>query len=307
MIPDALKELHKKLQELQKYVHAGGVPPPSKAKTLLAQTGQKTVSYVEEARLLESGAKNVIHAGKYGQNVAGVRSGGIGKVYKYEHPYPNLLKEIDRTNTYYPAVAAASGAIKNEMLSGETLFRAFGPEGITHGRKVEQSKSIGAFWGRGAEPKTAKEWREKCAVLDEWNRNGWLTLVHIPPKAQIPACTSTVSEQFSKDIAGQYLPGGGQQAVVHAFFEKQVMELANKLHADGGGKGAIKLNDGLTITVEVKPSGWNDVNGKVGYGDTVIPGAAITERLGVTEKQTKVATQGSEAAAKHQRQKAEQL
>jgi hypothetical protein len=308
MIPDALKELHKKLQELQKYVHAGGVPPPSKAKTLLAQTGQKTVSYVEEARLLESGARNVTHAGKYGQNVAGVKdSDSIRRVYKHEYPYPDLLKEIDRTNTYYSAIAAASGPIKNEMLSGETLFRAFGPEGVTHRVTVDPSKPIGAFWGRGASPKTTKEWREKCAVLDEWNHNGWLAMVHIPPDIKIPACTSTVSEQFSKKIPGQYLPGGGQQAVVHAFFEQQVMTLANQLYKGGGGKSTIKLKDGSTITVEVKQSGWSGINGKVGYGETVIPGAAMTERLGITEKQAKVATQGSAATAKHQRKETEHI
>jgi hypothetical protein len=308
MIPDALKELHKKLQELQKYVHAGGVPPPSKAKTLLAQTGQKTVTYVEEARLLESGAKNVVHAGKYEQNVAGVKNADrIRSVYTHESPYPDLMKRKDDTNTYYPAIAAASGPIKNEMLSGETLFRSFGPEGHTLGHKVGESHAVGAFWGRGAPLKIGKEWREKCAVLDEWNRNGWVAMVHIPPKVKIPACTSTVSEQFSKTIPGQYLPGGERQAFVDAFFESQVMALANQLYKKGGGKDTVKLKNGSTIEVEVKQSGWSGINGKVGYGQTVIPGAAMTQRLGITERQTKVTTKASEATAKHERNEAEHI
>jgi hypothetical protein len=69
MIPAALKDLHERLEYLQKYIHAGGVPPPDRATTMLAQTGRKTISYAEEARLIESGtAKKIARAGKYQQN-----------------------------------------------------------------------------------------------------------------------------------------------------------------------------------------------------------------------------------------------
>ncbi|WP_202866532.1 hypothetical protein, partial [Flavobacterium cupreum] len=56
MIPEALKELHAKLDHIRKIIHAGGVPPHDTATTLLAQTGQKVISYAEEARLIETGA-----------------------------------------------------------------------------------------------------------------------------------------------------------------------------------------------------------------------------------------------------------
>lgn len=312
MIPKGLKVFQEKLKNLQELIHNGGIPPIDKAKTLAAQTGQKTVTYAEEARLIESGAaKTIVHAGKYAQNAANADplvANGIEQIYKHKVGFPDLKDRIEKVGSisYYPKIAASAGPIKNEMLEGETLFRAFGPEGTTHGVKVDASRPIGPFWGRGAPPKTAKEWREKCAVLDEWNRNGWLSMVHIPPGVKIPACTSTVSEQFSKSISGQFLAGGGQQAVVNAFFEDQIISLSKQLFARGGGKGSIVMKDGQSIIVEVKQSGWKGINGKIGYGETVVPGAAATERLGVTEIQQKIGEESvkqtvAAGAAKEQR------
>jgi hypothetical protein len=77
------------------------------------------------------------------------------------------------------------------------------------------------------------------------------------------------------------------------------MDATERLYAKGGGK--ITLSNG--IVVEVRQSGWSDINGKIGYGETVIPGAAVMERLGVTELQTKVVKQSAQADAKHQRTK----
>jgi hypothetical protein len=297
MIPEALKELHAKLKELQAYVHAGGKPVPSKAKVMLAQTGQKTLTYAEEARLLEGKmAKSVRHAGKYRQNFAAVSNPReIAKVYKYEPGFPNLMKPPAPGEIYYPMIAAASGKIENEMLSGVTLYRSFGDEGVTHGVSVDRSFPTGAFWGLGEPPSLGKLWRYLAAVLDEWNRNGWLCIMRIPKDVKIPACVSTVSEQFSKKIPGQYLEGGTRQAVTE--IEQSTREIVTRLADAGGGK--VVLPNG--IEVEVRPSGWRDVNGIDGYGEKVIPHASVVERLGVTEKQTKLVRQAAQAGSKNQR------
>ncbi|AMO95530.1 putative conserved hypothetical protein [Collimonas fungivorans] len=311
-LPEGLKVFQEKLKNLQELIHNGGVPPIDKAKTLAVQTGQKTVTYAEEARLIESGAaKKIVHGGTYAQNAANADAKfgrSIDEVYKHKAGFPDLKDRVETVGgvSYYPKIAASSGPIKNELLEGETLFRAFGEKGSTHGVEVGKSNPIGPFWGRGAPPKTAAEWRKKYAVIDEWNRNGWLSMVHIPPGVKIPACTSTVSEQFSKKIGGQFLEGGGQQAVVTAFFEKQILELTDQLYKRGGGKATIAMADGKSIIVEVKQSGWKGINGKIGYGETVIPGAAKTERLGVTEIQEKVSVESvkqsaAAGAAKEQR------
>jgi hypothetical protein len=297
MIPQALKELHAKLKELQALVHAGGKPVPGKAKVMLAQTGQKTVSYAEEARLLEGRvAKTVRHAGKYRQNMAGVdHIEEIEKVYKYEPGFPNLMKFASDDKLYYPSIAAASGKIENEMLSGVTVYRSFGKNGVTHGVKVKESFPIGAFWGIGPPPTSGKMWRDPAAVLDEWNRNGSLCIMRIPAHVRVPACVSTVSEQFSKEIAGQYLEGGARQAVIE--HDQVTRDIVSRLAEAGGGK-AILPNG---IEVEVRPSGWDSVNETIGYNETVIPYVSVVERLGVTEKQTKFVRQMAQVAPKNQR------
>jgi hypothetical protein len=301
MIPSALKDLHERLETLKKYIHAGGVPPPNRAATIFAQTGRKTVTYAEEARLIESGAaKKIVRAGKYEQNLASAHPSSradINKIYRHEPGFPDLLKNVDVEGEFYPAIAAASGKIKNELLSGEVLFRAFGPEGVTHGKTVGKSKPIGAYWGRGHIPVSGEKWRGPWAVLDEFNRNGWLAKLDIPTNVKIPACTSTVSEQFSKEIAGQYLVGGSSQAVVEAFFEKEIITAAESLFLKGGGETV--LSSGMKL--EVRKSGWLGVNGEIGYDEVVIPGAAMLERLGATEQQTKLVHQATQAKAKSQR------
>jgi hypothetical protein len=295
-IPQALKDLHEKLDYIKKVIHAGGVPPANKTATITAQTGQKTVSFVEEARSVENGsAKKMARGGKHPQNLAPAQKGAdaeeiIAKVYKYEQGFPNLTARTDPTGVFYPAVAAAKGPIKNETLSGETLFRAFGPEGETRRIKVDESSPIGMWWGRGEPPKTAQEWRQFYAVLDEFNRNGWLSVMHIPANVKLPACTSTVSEQYSKKIPGQFLEGGGKQAAIdsRSIMMAEVDVAARQLYAKGGGKTTLPNG----IEIEVKQSGWSGINNKIGYADTIIPGASMTERLGVTEIQGKVAQEG---------------
>jgi hypothetical protein len=299
MIPEALKEFHEQLAKIQKYVHSGGKPTRSRAEVMYAQTGQKTITYMEEARLVEGGiAKKIKRVGKHQQNFAAADDlGAIAKVYKHEPGYPDLLKRVSNDGVYYPAVAAASGKITNEMLSGVSLYRSFGPPRLTHGVKVGESFPAGAFWGVGKPPASAGKWRDPAAVLDEWNGNEWLCILHVPADVKVPACVSTVSEQFSRKISGQYLEGGARQAVIEN--EKDVIDLANKLAAADGGK--VVLANG--ITVQVRPSGWTDANGKIGYGETVIPYASATERLGVTEKQSKAVQQTGQAATKDERAK----
>jgi hypothetical protein len=299
MIPLALKELHSKLAELQKMIHTGGVRAPTPAKTFLAQTGRKTVTYADEARLIEGGAKRVVRAGKYAQNLASTSPamrGRIAKIYRHEAGFPDMLARVDKKGVY-PNIASASGAIKNERLTSQTLFRAFGPGGTTHGVAVGKSNAIGPYWGVGKPPATADKWRGPCAVLDEWNRNGWLSIITVPKGVEIKACTSTVAEQFGKELPGQFLEGGAKQAYIEAFFDKIFVDATDKLYKRGGGR--ITLSNGIVI--EVRQSGWKGINGKLGYGDATIPKASVAERLGVTEREKKVVRQGTQAVAKTSR------
>jgi hypothetical protein len=297
----SVKDLNESLLRIQAHLVAGGVPAKDRALVYEAQTGRKVVTYAEEARLIESGSrKAIIHAGKFPQNMADKAS--VSKVYQHEAGFPNLTgyaSKADVANAdgkltsveYYSAIAAASGKIKNVDLGdeGALLFRAFGPEGTTHGVEIGKSNPAGFWWGLGEAPKAAESWRQEYAVLDEFNRNGMVAILRIPPgdKVRVPACTSTVSEQFGKKLAGQYLEGGGKQAAIDFSLATDLSDVSakmEKLAKRGGGK--ITLSNGIVI--EVRQSGWKGINGKVGYGTEVVPGAAVTERLGISELQAKV-------------------
>ncbi|MDY7578246.1 hypothetical protein RGU70_07925 [Herbaspirillum sp. RTI4] len=306
MLPQALRELHEKLAVLQKLIHNGGVLPIDKAPTIAVQTGQKTVTYVEEARLRETTALKIVRDTKYPQNFASadpLHADEIKKVYEYQVGYPNLVSKPTEVGeiSFYPQIASASGPIKNEMLSGETLFRAFGEKGRVGSVPVSESEAIGVYWGRGPSPTTAEEWRKFYAVIDEWNLNGWLTLVRIPPGAKVPACTSTVSEQYGKSLSGQFLEGGGKQAVITAFFEKEMVALAKRLQAEGGGSGSVKLANGSWINVEIRKTQWENVAETTGYDTKVIPGASMTERLGINEIERKILRETVKQGPKEQR------
>jgi hypothetical protein len=105
-----------------------------------------------------------------------------------------------------------------------------------------------------------------------------------------------VSEQFSDKIAGQYLEGGGKQAAIDFSLAPglgDVSQALEKLAKRGGG--TVRLPNGVVL--EVRHSGWKGINGKVGYGSEVIPGAGVVERLGVTEMQSKVGQTGVQQGA----------
>lgn len=138
--------------------------------------------------------------------------------YKHEPGYPNLTAYAPYGRSQQ--VTTFGGKIVNRPLAqGEEIYRVFGPEGVTHGALVERSYGPGAvsnrtnFWGLGTPPKTAEEWRKGAAVLDEWNRDSFIVQGTVREPNAIKACTGKIAEQGGRDIPGQYLPGGGKQAM----------------------------------------------------------------------------------------------
>jgi hypothetical protein len=263
MIPKAIKEFDQDLRELQAYIHSGGETTSRTALHEVA-TGDRAVTRAEESRLIEDGALPERSArGGWKQNKARANDPDLEKIYKPEPGYPDLTK--NNNGGKLPWVAAYSGKITNrELQEGEQIYRYFGKGGSTHGVAVGDTSSGGAWWGLGHSPSTAKEWREKSAVLDEWNRDGFVVTGKIG-KPGPKACVGTISEQAGKNLPGQYLEGGGTQAFF--FMNKDVQAQINYL-----GKRVMKTgktyhwtDQATGMVFELKPTGWTDANGIWGY------------------------------------------
>lgn len=265
MIPKAVKEFDQDLRELQAYIHSGG-ETTSRAAMHEVATGDRAVTRADEARLVEDGPLPVRSArGGWKQNAAPAdRPDLYEKFYKHEPGYPDLTLNKGKDGNL-PWVSAYSGKVVNrELKEGEEVYRFFGKGGSTHGVPVADTSSGGAWWGLGHPPSTAKEWREKSAVLDEWNRDGFVLTGKVG-KPGPKACVGTISEQSGKNLPGQYLEGGAPQAFF--FMDKQVQAQINYL-----GKRVMKTgktyhwtDEATGMVFELKPTNWTDVNGIWGY------------------------------------------
>lgn len=307
MVPRAVKELDQKLREIQQIVRSGGETTSRTIEHVAASGERATASYADELRLLEERAGSLRSArGGWIQNVATTSpqdAAAITKVYKFQSGFPDLLQRVDHPRGAaigtYTNITTYAGKITNRTLhEGEEVFRVFGPEGVTHGFKVGGSFPTGKgpkFWGMGPAPKTAREWRERSGVLDEWNHDTFLVVGRVASPDKVKACTGKIAEQVGKDIPGQHLPGGAQQAMFE-MSEDGIKKLSQAGKEATTSATPIKLTvDGIDFTV--MPTGWKDANGVWGY--LHMPGTATvqTARLGAREQASKEERAGTAGAA----------
>lgn len=300
MIPQALKDLNETLKEIQQYVRSGG-ETTSRVTTHTAVAGDRAaITYTDELRLMEGAGAVRSARGGWIKNPSALKEIEASGLYKHEAGYPDLRANpiVDvRGAAHSRDIPTYSGKIVNrELEKGEQVFRVFGPEGVTHDYPVKQTMAAGdssrptGFWGLGASPKNAKEWRETSgAVLDEWNRDGFIMVGTVEESGKVKACTGKIAEQTGEKIPGQYLPGGGKQAIINTFpSAEQVNALADQVIKDGVPR---KLSVG-GMSWEIKPTGWHDANGIHGYGLVSGTAAVQTMRLGSHEQATKTTRDG---------------
>ncbi|KPF66948.1 hypothetical protein IP84_14000 [beta proteobacterium AAP99] len=298
-IPDAIKNADNFLREVQQYVHSGGTTTARATTHTATAGGRASVTMVDELRALEGAGARRSARGGWAKNDGSASGMARSKVYTPEAGYPDLTAyQVEqtvgrRTIRVAPGVTTFSGAIVNRpLVRGDQVFRVFGPEGVTHGVKVGQSIASGsgkgrpAFWGLGAPPRNARSWREGSAVLDEWNRNGFILVGKVLDDGAIKACTGRIAEQSGSQIGAQFLHGGDKQAMFalpDAVYDQ--LKLAGE-QAILTGKPA-KPFRAHGVEWEIRPTGWPDVNGVHGY--SVIPDALAiqTARLGSRENANK--------------------
>ena len=186
--------------------------------------------------------------------------------------YPDLTKKVEKNINdgidHYTEIEAFCGKMVNrELKSNEKIYRVFGEKGTTYGVAIDEAKAGGKWWGVGNPPKDAREWREMCAVRDEWNRDQFI-VVGTPPKCPqkpVKGVFGTVSEQYSTKINGQYLPGGYPQGVldIPQSTTDMLTDLGRKTIQDGQVRKFTCPTTGVEF--DIRPTGWPDANGVHGY------------------------------------------
>ncbi|WEY38567.1 hypothetical protein [Paraburkholderia sp. SUR17] len=319
MIPQAIKELDAKLKALQNMVYRGEIHE-------IATGGMPKVKREAEAYLEERKLAREIRQGRYPSATCAADGSEtathVRATYqpKIDEGWPNLL---DKTGTMpvfgkrpvYLDVASFHGkveAIDAKQLAGKKLYRAFGnptPLASSERGTYAGGRRI-SYWGVGLPPKDAKEWRTKSAVLDSWNGNGFLVVVHLPddlathiPEAK--AWYGKIAEQFGTKSPVQYLEGGGDQVIADlGDLSEKISAIGQEIKSENKGVTGYKevhrteIIDG--IRVDFYKTNWENVEGVYGYSryEDDFAYATKTRRLANEEVQTKVTNSKTTAALK---------
>lgn len=111
----------------------------------------------------------------------------------------------------------------------------------------------------GDPPASAKVWREKGAVLDEWNHDGYMVIGQVTGEQGPKAVLGTISEQAGGNIPGQYLSGGAMQAYMELppASATKLRELGNEVIHTQKPAHWIDPTAGMSIgsVIEVTPGG----------------------------------------------------
>ncbi len=202
MIPESLKELNRRLKEIQKHVHEGDwyeIPSSLSSKTREV-----------EARLVED-----------------VVEGKPRTVWKLENPpFPPNADDAYRHVEGWPdlrqrlwaeghTIASFSGPIRAVKIpAGTRIYRVLGPK----------SYKDGNFWLYRLS-KDGPSWRKDCAVLESWSSNGQF-IEFVVPEGGIWAWEGRIASQVENDIKnakeslGQFLPGGDTQIFIDFTFNE---------------------------------------------------------------------------------------
>jgi len=284
MIPQALKELDARLRVLQALVYRGATH------TVATGTGRIDVRHEAEAYLIE---RPLREAPKQGTRFPSMHAEEHYKDRlrrKYSKPdYPDILQWKGESPAFvngqqvFTDIASFSGGITAKSareMAGSTIFRSFGnptdfaPKG---------SWAAGGFWGYQTVPGNAEEWRKLSAVLDEWNGNGFLVVLHLPADlaTRMPGTNAwhgKIAEQFGEKRPNQYLQGGGEQVIINLddLLKKELNRVGEQIKATGQ-PARVEING---VKAELYPTHWQDASGVHGYSkpEGIEPPYATTTR-----------------------------
>ncbi|WP_241609547.1 hypothetical protein [Rosenbergiella australiborealis] len=143
-------------------------------------------------------------------------------------------------------------------------------------------------------PNSAEEWRQLSAVLDEWNGNGFLVVLHLPEDLamRMPGTNAwygKIAEQFGQKRTNQYLEGGGEQVIINLdeMLKAELNRIGEQVKATGQS-ASVEING---VKAEFYPTGWKDVEGVHGYNKPEgidPPYATYTRKLHDDELRSKI-------------------
>ncbi|MCT4702669.1 hypothetical protein MUA02_12430 [Enterobacteriaceae bacterium H20N1] len=310
MIPQALKELDAKLRVLQALVYKGEIH------TVATGAGRTQVRREAEAYLIERPLRDAPKQGtRYPSLHAEKQHETILRRKYSKKGYPDLLGYKEKSPAFgkekiFINIASFSSEITAKSareMAGSTIFRAFGNE-TALATKPGGSWAAGGFWGYQKVPGNAEEWRQLSAVLDEWNGNGFLVVLHLPEDLamRMPGTNAwhgKIAEQFGSDIPKQYLQGGGEQVIINLdeMLKTELNRIGEQVKATGQ-PASLEING---VKAEFYPSGWKDVEGVHGYNKPEgidPPYATYTRELHDDELRSKVKERTIINAARVERQ-----
>ncbi|CNE06262.1 hypothetical protein [Yersinia mollaretii] len=284
MIPQALKELDVKLRVLQAMVYKGEMH------SVATGAGRTDVRREAEAYLIERPLREAPKRGTRFPSIHAEKEHMIVLKRKYsKEGYPDLFARKPENSPafgdslVYANIASFSGEITAKSardMAGSTIYRAFGnPTDLA----PSGSWAAGGFWGYQKVPGNSKEWRNLSAVLDEWNGNGFLVVLHLPKDlaTRMPGSNAwhgKIAEQFGQKRANQYLEGGGEQVIINLdkILQKELNRIGEKVKSVGQPVN-VEING---IKAEFYPTNWQEVNGVHGYSklERIEPPYATTTR-----------------------------
>lgn len=271
MIPQALRELDAKLRVLQALVYKGEIHSVATGK------GRAVIRHEAEAYLIE---RPLREAPKQGTRYPSIHAEIIHEDrlrFKYsKRGYPDLFARPPEKNPafghkpVYAHIASFSDEITAKSardMGGSIIFRAFGNE-TALAKNPGGSWAAGGFWGYQKIPSGAEEWRQLSAVLDEWNGNGFLVVLHLPEDlaTRMPGTNAwhgKIAEQFGSDIPNQYLQGGGEQVIIN--LDEKLKKALNQIGEQIKKTGQAVSVDIDGVKAEFYPTGWKEVEGVHGY------------------------------------------
>ncbi|WP_005032246.1 hypothetical protein [Holophaga foetida] len=243
MIPKAVKDLNQKLKNVQAAIYEG---------EWRAISGQgKAMTREAEARLVSKRAKELGRRKmKFPQNAAGKnQETEIAKVYQHREGWPNLMKKLSEDGVY-EGIQAFSGPIN--------ATRIRGPYSMERYYDLSKAGPSGAWWQpQGTIYRRAKDWRERSAVLDTFNKDGYRATCHLPPNLELCAWEGKAAGQVHP-ATGQWLEGGGQQLVAHIPLKPGESEAILKAAQEAIRTGSSEYRASNGVLFKFEKTGWAD-------------------------------------------------